>query len=452
MRLNKTFAIIAICMGIGNMGLCFSVLNTTLAVIQKDLHASTLELQWILNMYGIFIAPFLVIMGRLGDKFGYKKIFCLGLVSLAISTTGTAFSPTAHWIIFFQIFFGLAGAILLPLSQVLLLRLYGKSNENKAMTIWVSFAGLSLGFGPIVAGLLVEYFSWRAPFGLMAIFAVLSLILTLVYVEDPKRNNPPTLDIGGTLLLMATIACFVLAVMQTGTWYTPIVVGLYMLSIILLIILLVIEKHVKNPIIQEHLFKNRTFLCTSITNALIIFFAWAYLFLIPLYMQNILHHSILYTGIFMLFMTIPLAIISRCIGKAYQKFGAKKIVIVGYICFLVTTSCGIAFATNTPLWFIALANFFAGTCWALIMVPSASAAMECLDHDNAGAGAGTFNTLQEIGGVVGLTIVVTVVRLHHNFMGGLDDGFWTLTIFGLIGLVFAFLIRNPKRHTGTTQS
>ena len=113
--LQRTLAIFSIASGIANMGLYFSILNTILAVIAKDLHASTLELQWILNIYGLFIAPFLVIMGRLGDKFGYKKIFILGLLFLIISALGTALSPNPIFVILFQAFFGLAGAILLPL-------------------------------------------------------------------------------------------------------------------------------------------------------------------------------------------------------------------------------------------------------------------------------------------------------------------------------------------------
>jgi len=416
------------------MGLCFSILNTVLAVISRDLHASTLELQWILNIYGLFIAPFLVIMGRLGDKYGYKKIFILGLLFLIISSLGTACSPNALYIIFFQAFFGLAGAILLPLSQVLLLNLFPADKKNTAMGIWTSSGGLCLAFGPIAAGLLSLLGSWRLPFFLISLVALISLILALFLIQEPERKNPPDLDLTGTFLLMLTIGIFILAIMQTGTWSDLIIFGLYFLSVFLLFLLIQFEKKIKTPILQTHLFTQRNFICAASANALMIFYAWVFMFLIPLYLQTIQNKSLLITGFLMLFLTIPLTFISNISGRLYYFLGARILISLGYILMLLTCLLGLFFQPHSSLILIIFANLFFGLAWGLVMVPAATTAMHSLDQDNAGAGAGSFNTLQEIGGVVGLTIVVTIVRLHSNFITGLHQGFLTLLIFSLIGL------------------
>lgn len=441
---KKTLAIICIASGIGNMGLCFSVLNTILAVIQKDFGASTTELQWVINIYGLFIAPFLVIMGRLGDRYSYKTIFNLGLFFLVVSTIGTAFSPNVYWLIFFQAFFGLAGAILLPISQVLLFDIYGPGNGSRAMGVWTMAGGLTLAFGPIAAGILTEFGTWRLPFALMGAVALLSLVMAFFYIQEPKRHKRPELDIKGTALLMATITVFVLAVMQTGTWKISAVVGLFFLSAILLATLLVVEKRVKAPIIQEHLFTQRKFLCAGIANALMIFYVWAVMFLVPLYLQTTLHYSILITGCIMLFLTVPLTIMSNLCGRIYAKFGPRRIISIGYGMIILATIIECFYNQTTHIWQIAIANFLFGTAWALVMVPAATCAMSDLDEANAGVGAGTFNTLQEIGGVVGLTIVVTVVRLHTSFITGLHEGFLTLLIVGVIGLGFSLALRKKR--------
>ena len=439
--LRKLLAISSIASGIGNMGLCFSVLNTILAVIQHQLGATTTELQWVINIYGLFIAPFLVIMGRLGDRYGYKMIFNIGLLFLVISTFGTAFAPNIYWIIFFQAFFGLAGAILLPISQVLLFDIYGPGNGSRAMGLWTMAGGLTLAFGPIAAGILTEFGSWHVPFMCMGVVALLSLILAQIYIAEPKRHNRPELDIKGTILLMLTIAVFVLAVMQTGTWKISIIVGLFFLSAILLTTLLVVEKSAKAPIIQEHLFTQRKFLCAAMANALMIFYVWSVMFLVPLYLQTTLHYSILITGCIMLFLTIPLTVMSNLCGRFYAKFGPRAIISFGYALIIIATIFECFYNQSTHIWLIAIANILFGTAWALVMVPAATTAMADLEQDNAGAGAGTFNTLQEIGGVVGLTIVVTVVRLHTSFIIGLHEGFLTLLIVGVIGLGFSLALK-----------
>lgn len=441
--LSQKLAIFSIASGIGNMGLCFSILNTILAVIAHQLHASTVELQWMLNIYGLFIAPFLVLMGRLGDRYGYKKLFCIGLFFLVISSLGTACSPNPIFIILFQAFFGLAGAILLPLSQVLLLAMFPADQKSTAMGIWTSSGGLTLAFGPITAGLLSLIGSWRLPFFIIAIVATVSLILALFLIHEPERKNKPDLDLMGTLLLMLTIGFFILAVMQTGTWGGFSVLGLYATAIFTLVLLLKLEKKVRTPILQTDLLTHRGFLCAAIANALMIFYAWVFMFLVPLYLQTVLSKSLLTTGFLMLFLTLPLTFISNITGRLYNITGAKFLMGLGYAFMILTSLLGTYFTTHDSLGLIITANILFGLAWGLIMVPAATTAMHQLKQDQAGAGAGSFNTLQEIGGVMGLTLVVTIVRLHTNFITGLHQGFWTLLLFSFIGLGFTLAL--PKQ-------
>ena len=147
------------------------------------------------------------------------------------------------------------------------------------------------------------------------------------------------------------------------------------------------------------------------------------------------------TGLLMLFLTIPLTLVSNLAGRLYYFIGAKTLISCGYFLMILCSVLGLFFQTHSSLILIILANLSFGLAWGLVMVPAATTAMQSLDHDNAGAGAGSFNTLQEIGGVVGLTIIVTIVRLHSDFITGLHQGFMTLLFFSLMGLSFGLGIK-----------
>lgn len=275
-------AVLGIVLSVSGTGLMFSTINTILAVIQRDLHASVTQLQWIINIYGIFIASSLVVMGRLADKFGRKRVFLIGIILLMIAMLGSGVSPSPSWLIVFEAIFGLAGAILLPVSQVLIINLYSLAKRSKAMGIWTSSAGIALGAGPIIGGIVAHALGWRWIFLLIAAITLMTLILVMRFVPDMEREHThPSLDLPGAISLTVCIASFVIATVQHNLWgYTSIIV-FYCVSVVALMVLLMIERQAQNPIIRAELFTNRNFLCASTNNALLLFFGWSGFFLIP---------------------------------------------------------------------------------------------------------------------------------------------------------------------------
>ncbi len=339
----------------------------------------------------------------------------------------------------------MAGAVLLPVSQAIITNIFPEDERSTAIGIWAAVAGVSLAVGPLVAGGVLHALGWRWVFLIMLPLAALSFLITLFFTPETKlENGVEKIDWFGVGLLTLTIGSFVLAVMQGSFWSLTVIILLYLLCLISLALLLFVEKRVESPIIREDLFRNRTFVMASLGNCCIIFFAWAVFFLLPLYLQKIRGLIPLQAGLLMLFVTIPLAVLSPVVGRIYQKIGPKKLIIVGFVFLLVSSIMQMQFHHDTMLYFIIIGTICYGIGWGLAWNPTTTAAISSLPPKHAGIAAGTFVTIQEIGGTVGLAITGTVFRRHQDLITGYDHAMWVLVVVSALGLLTGLLLRRKN--------
>ncbi|NGX38411.1 MAG: putative multidrug resistance protein EmrY [Chlamydiae bacterium] len=441
---RKWLAITAILMGLFPMGLSFSLTNINLESIQAALGSSLIQLQWMINIYGIVIASLLVTMGRLGDIFGRKKIYLIGLLFFAIAMLGAGFAPNAQTIIVFQAVFGIAGAILLPISQAMLVEIFPDKKKSTAIGLWAATAGISIAIGPLIGGILLTFLSWRSIFFINVPFAILGFVLALFFTRESRTEGHSTkIDWPGVVLLTLTIVTFVLATVQSNLWKPSIIVALYIVSAVSLVLLLVVEKKAEMPIIQESLFKSRMFLLCSLGNFCMICFTWAGVFLIPFYIQKHLGYTPFQAGLLMLGFSAPIALFSPVSGYLYNKVGPRPMIFIGFLLLTLSAIMQLQFKeVATPL-FIALAVLILGLGFSLIWTPTTTGALSAISRNFAGVASGTFVTIQEIGGSVGLAITVTVVRKQTVFAEGFHDGMWVLLLISIIGVASALFI--PKK-------
>lgn len=438
--MKKWFAIIGVLMGNMAMGLSFSLINTNLESIQQALGASIAELQWIINIYGIFIASTLVMMGRLGDIYGRKKVYLIGTVLFGISMLGGGLAVNPGMIIGFQAIYGLAGAILLPLSQAMLIDLYPEEKKSTAIGMWASSGGITLALGPIVGGILLSFFNWRSIFLINVPFAVLGFLLTSWFARESKTEGESTkLDWPGATLLTLAIGVFIFATVQS-------MFSLYALSLIFVVALLIVEKRVEMPIIREELFKNRMFLLCCLGNFCMIAFFWAGIFLIPLFVQKQLGYTPMQAGLMMLAFSVPISIFSPLSGYFYNKVGPRVLVFVGST--LMTFSAWLQFQYGAS----ALATGALGLGISLVITSTTTGALFALSKNFAGIASGTFVTIQEIGGSMGLAVTVTVVRMQADFARGFHDGMLVLLIVSVVGIFSAIMMPKRSKHKVPVQT
>ncbi len=441
-------AIIGICLASAVQPINFSLITIAMPVIQKEFSASILELQWMLNIFGIVISIALVTMGRLADTFGRKRLFLIGILGAGCSSLMSGFAPSPAWIIAAQGIMGLAGAILLPVSQALISHSFPDHERGRAIGIWASMMGIALCAGPIVGGTLISLWGWRSIFFINIPLLLIGLQLILRYTKESKSTlHRGELDIKGLILLAIAIGSFVVGIVQGPNWGwdSPkilILLGIFILSSISLIF---IERKAPFPIIHPEFFLKRTFLFASLGNFCMMFCVWAILFLMPLYLQNVRNDTPFKAGLIMLFALTPIALFSSLVGKLYAKVGPRLPMILGFLSFLLSITLQFFFEPTSSLLLTSAGCLFFGIGTVLVWGPSTTAAISAIPKDLAAVASGGFSTVQEIGGTLGLTIIGTIFRMGHpNFMVGFRYGLCALAVILIIGLLASLPLTKQK--------
>jgi len=438
-------SIIGICSGCIVMGLVFTMINTALPVIQKALQLSIDHMQWMMMAFGLINCAFLVTSGRLADIFGRKKVFIIGLCSSCFGMVLGGLSSNGVGLIFSMSFAGLGNAILLPVSQAMLVSEFPESHKSRAIAIWAAAIAYAMAAGPLVGGMVSTKFGWRSVFWSMIPLFVVSLFLVSFFSRESKNTvDSPRVDFKGMFLIGLGLSAFVLLVSEFNHLTGWMIGGLIVLTVLFFIALWKNSHTFPSPILLPELIRKKVFLAASVASACLIFYIWSTFFLFPIYLQNVRHLSPLGTGLIMLAITIPVVILSPIVGRKYQPHKAWVFVFGGFLFLLISSILQGFFRESSSILFLVMTVLFYGVGYGLICGPTATAAISIVPPYKAGIASGTFVTFQEIGGTLGLAFVVTTVRLISPFEVGFRKGVFALILISLIGCASAFILKPRK--------
>lgn len=380
----------------------------SLASIQDELAASILELQWMMNCYGICICIALLMIGKLGDAYGRKLFYMIGLLGLGLACLGAGSARSIQVVIVSMGLFGFSGASVLALSQALMVHQFPESKKATALAIWATVASMALSTGPLLGGVMLRYLGWRWIFFINIPIVFIALLLVWLFVEREKTYSTYC-NWGGVILLSLLVGGTASAIMQGPNWgWNSVgVIGLFSVAIVAFVLFMIVEKRSKEPLFHPKLFAHARFLIASICNGCLVGFVWSVFFFFPLYLQNEIGMSSLHAGLTMLLITLPVAILSIPIGKLYERVEAKRLLLVGFSLLFFA----VFFQSKITIYGSCI---FIGLGWVLTWGPSTSQALSSLPHHMAGIASGMFMTLQEIGGVIGLAIAGVTFRMGTN--------------------------------------
>ncbi|MDT2850789.1 MFS transporter [Lactococcus lactis] len=411
-----------------------SIIFTSSLKISQDLKMNESTLSWVSNAYTITFGGFLLLAGRLGDLLGRKIIFLLGLFIFGFSSLVVGLSTSSEMMIIARAVQGIGSAILAPTSLALLMDTYKGDLRVRAISYYGATAGIGSSFGLILGGWLTSALSWRVGFLLNVPFSLLLIILTLVNVHqsDIKASK---IDFLGSFLSVLISVLFVFGITVSNLF-------IIILSFVLIILFILWEKKLTYALIPLELFKNKVRTGSYVVRFAFMMAMLTYWFILPQIMQKMYHFSPLQSGLAFLPLTIVNFIAALFLPRLTRALGNSKVMILGQVILLT----GMIFSlVSQPEWGYFYAMIFQmmiiglGQGW--LLAPLTAAGVEEVSPELSGAASGLTNMMHQLGGPVGLSIVVlfssNIVDLsayYHLVMG-------FITVFLSIGLLVLIFTR-----------
>ncbi|MGC0329819.1 EmrB/QacA subfamily drug resistance transporter [Streptomyces sp. SAI-170] len=389
------------------LGFDMTILNVALPTMAADLGASTGEAQWMADAYVVVFAALMLPAGLLGDRFGRRRMLITGLgIFLAGSLLG-ALADDVTWVIAARAVMGVGGALVTPLSLSVLPSLFAAEERTKAVGIVSAASTLGLPVGPILGGWLLNHFWWGSVFLVnvpMAALGVLACVFLLPETSDPAS---PRVDLLSTALTATGLGALVYAIIEAPTrgWGDSLVLAGFALAAVLITLLVLRERRSARPMLDMGLLAQRGFLFPALAATVVMFVLSGLLFVLPAYLQAVLGHDALGTGVRLLPMMGGLLVTARAAQPLVVRCGTRSVVGVGMVVLAFAGLLGSRTTVESGYGFTALWLTLAGAGFGLAVVPAMSGAIGALPADRAGSGSGLLMTLRQVGAALGIALL-----------------------------------------------
>ncbi|PWU19014.1 MAG: MFS transporter [Candidatus Rokuibacteriota bacterium] len=400
-----------------------TVVNVALPSIQKDLGASLSALEWTINAYTLAIAVLLVTAGRLGDIFGRRRGFLIGVSVFALSSATAGFAPNDASLVISRAVQGIGAAFMMPATLSIVTNAFPPAERGRAIGTWAGVSALALAVGPVVGGFLTEQVSWRAIFFLNLPVAALAIIVALAAVRESRdRTVPRVVDYAGVATITVGIGALVLALIEGNDWGwgSARIIGLFALSALGLVAFILTERRVRFPVVEFSFFRSRQFVGTNGIAFVVSFAMLAMFFFMALYMQNILGYSPLEAGIRFLPSTVVIIIAAPLAGRLTDRIGARVPIVTGLTLVAIALYIQSRVTVDTGYSYLLPAFALMGLGIGLTMSPMSTAAMNAVQEAKAGVASGILSMSRMVGGTFGVAAVGALFqqlsdnRLHER--------------------------------------
>ncbi|HIY92499.1 MAG TPA: MFS transporter [Candidatus Companilactobacillus pullicola] len=387
-----------------------SIIFTSTVKIAQDLNLNSQTLAWVSSAYTLTFGGFQLFGGRIGDVFGRKKVFMIGLILFSFGSLMVGLSTNAIMIISMRAFQGIGSAILAPTTLALLLDTYQGTMRTRAIAAYGATAGLGASFGLVLGGVITSVLSWRYGFFLNVPVGILMFILTIFFVHDSKTEGSRHLDFTGTLLSVIGLSALVYSIDGTSHQILSLVI-----AIIALIIFVYAEKVIKNPIMPLKLFADRERSSAYVARFFFIGAAFAYFFVTPQALQKVYGFTPLMAGIAFLPATLPQFFSALQVSRISSKIGNARLILVSIIFGIVGVLLSAILGLNQGYWLaVGIPMVLFGIGQGLSLSPLTEAGVANTDADMAGAASGVVNTIHQFGQSVGMSVVVAMTSHINN--------------------------------------
>jgi EmrB/QacA subfamily drug resistance transporter len=442
------------CCSIFIVGLDTSALNVALPSIQHDLGASLQGAQWTLDSYLLVLASFLILSASIADRIGRRRVFRIGLVVFALGSLLCAVAPNLGWLIAFRVLQALGGSMLNPVAISIISNTFTEPKARaRAIGVWGGSVGVSIGAGPLLGGLLVQAFTWRAIFLINVPIAISAFILAGKFIRESMAAHRRRFDPFAQLLLVAALGSLTYGIIEAPMlgWASPVILGSFGVTVISFALLVWWELRRAEPLIDLRFFRSPPFSGASVIALLAFTAQGGFLLLNTLYLQDVLDFSPLSAGLAILPMAAVLAVFGPISGRVVARYGPRPSLVLGGIAIFGAGLMAVvphADPNYLRLFFMyALIGFGLGWTNAAIT----NTAVSGMPNRLAGVAAGIASTMRQLGQALGVAIIgsiiagqVTDVAQTPGFMRAYHVSWAVITAIGLVNLILGVLTTSAR--------
>jgi EmrB/QacA subfamily drug resistance transporter len=428
------------------------VVTTALPVIRKDLDASLSGLEWTVNAYTLTFAVLLITGAALGDRFGRRRLFTIGLAIFTLASAAAALAPSIEVLIGARALQGLGGAIVTPLTLTILSAAVPAERRGLVLGAWGGISGLAVAIGPLVGGAVVQGISWQWIFWLNVPIGLALIPLAALRLRETRGPND-ALDLPGVGLASAGLFGIVWGLVRGNSvgWGSTEIVSALTVGLLVLALFVLWELRAAQPMLPLRFFRNRTFTAANVASLLMFFGMFGSIFLLAQFFQTVQGYSPLDAGLRILPWTAMPIFVAPLAGALSDRIGGRPLMATG-LAMQAAGLAWIAFVSTPTVAYGELVTPFilSGIGMALYFAPVANVVLSAVRPEEEGQASGANNAIRELGGVFGVAVLASVFAHYggygtgQSFVDGLTPAIYVGAALVAAGAVAALAIKRKR--------
>ena len=406
-----------------------TVVNVALPAMQAGFHATVVDVQWVVESYGLFLSALILVGGSLGDMSGRRKVFVLGVTIFSLASAGCGFASSIHQLIIARSIQGVGAALLVPGSLAIISTSFDETSRGQAIGTWSGFTAITTAVGPVLGGWLVEHASWRWAFFINLPIAAAVIAISLWRIPESRRASAGRIDWIGALLATLGFSGLVYGFLESVNlgWTNRLVVGGLVIGFGGLIALVFVEARALSPMVPLPLFRSSKFSGANLVTLLLYAAIGIFFFVFPLNLIQVQQYSPTIAGIAVLPFILLMFLLSRWAGGLVARYGARGPLILGPL----LTATGFALFAVPSVGDNYWKSFFPalvilGLGMTVTVAPLTTVVMNSVTEDRIGTASGINNAVARIAGVLAIAVLGIVMVKAFSFQ--LDRSLNSLTL------------------------
>ncbi|HEV2967732.1 MAG TPA: DHA2 family efflux MFS transporter permease subunit [Candidatus Dormibacteraeota bacterium] len=418
-RTNPWLVLVVLTTGFFMILLDTTIVNVAIPAMSANLNTTFDQILWVLNAYILVYAVLLITAGRLGDLFGQRLLFAIGLFVFTLASALCGLSQNVGELIAARIIQGVGGALLTPQTLSIITSLFPPERRGAAFGVWGAVAGLATVTGPTLGGALITYIDWRWIFFINVPIGIAALIATFVIIPDLRPGRSHGLDVIGVILATAGLFAIVFSLIegQRYSWgefaYGVTIPEIIAAGVAVIVVFVIWERYQAEPLVPLSLFAERNFAVANWIAAAISFGLLGLILPITIYLQSVRGFSALSAGLTLAPMSLTSMVFAPFAGRLADRIGGKYILTTGISLFAIGfgTFAFVAGPDSTWLTFL-LPAIVAGAGMGMTFAPMTTVAMRNIQPRVAGAASGVLNTTRQLGAAIGSAVMGALLQNH----------------------------------------